>query len=78
VRDCSGVNLEWKEWHIGDAVTSKIRDKCIVGSMCQVVLVLHADNRNNPPRFCELCRRDIAQANMADQAFFFAEARPEL
>ncbi len=45
------IRLQWsepakrKERNIGDAVTSKIRDERIVGPMCQVVLILDADDR---------------------------------
>ena len=46
-----GLRLQWsepakrKERNVGDAVAGKVRDERIVGSMCQVVLILDADDR---------------------------------
>jgi hypothetical protein len=36
--------------------------------MCQVVLVLYANNRNNSPGFCDLCPCDVAEPDVTDQA----------
>src|ERR1039457_6351659 len=41
---------EWKERNVGDAVASKVRDQRIVCPMGQVVLILNADDRDDPSR----------------------------
>ena len=64
-----GEPAERKKWHIGDTVTSKIVDESIVGSMHEVVLVLHADDRSDPSCFGELRGCDITQPDMTDQTF---------
>ncbi len=35
---------KWKERNVGDAVAGKVRYERIVGPMCQVVLILDADD----------------------------------
>ena len=62
-----GEPAEWKEWHIGDTVTSKIGDESIVGSMREVVVVLHADDGSDPSCFRDLRGRDVAQPDMTHQ-----------
>jgi hypothetical protein len=57
---------EWKEWHIGDAAASEIGDESFVGPMCEVVLVLHADDRNDTSVFVDLRGRDIAKPDDGD------------
>jgi len=65
--------LEWsepaegKEWHVGDAVTSKIGYKCIIGSMCEVVVVLYADDRSDLSGFRDLRGRNVAKPDMTHQ-----------
>ena len=58
---------EWKEWHVGDAVTSKIGYECLIGSMREVVVVLYADNRSDPSGFRDLPGRDVAKTDMTHQ-----------
>src|SRR5271168_1028515 len=50
---------EWKERHVGDAVTSKISYERIVGSMGEVVLVLYAHDWSDLPGFRDLLGRDV-------------------
>ena len=45
---------KWKEWHVGDAVTSKIGYECIIGSMREIVVVLHANDRSDLSGFRDL------------------------
>ena len=47
---------EWKEWHVGDAVAGKIGYERIIGPMREVVVVLYADDRSDPPGFLDLRR----------------------
>ena len=42
-----GEPAEWKEWHIGDGVTSKIGYEWIIGPVREVVVVLYADDRSD-------------------------------
>jgi hypothetical protein len=70
VADWSGVNpSEWKEWHVGDTLTSKISYECIIGSMREVVVVLYADDRSDLSGFRDLRGRDVAQPDMTQQIF---------
>jgi hypothetical protein len=59
---------EWKEWHVSDAVTSKIGYECIIGSMREVVVVLYADDRSDLSGFRDLRGRDVARPDMTHQA----------
>ena len=43
-------------------------DQRVVGAMDDVVEVLHADDRRDPARLLDLRRRDVAQAQVADEA----------
>src|ERR1700729_4425641 len=69
-----GGRLEWsktakrKEWHVGDAVTSKIGYECIIGSVREVVVVLHANDRSDLSGFRDLRGRGVAQPDMTHQA----------
>src|ERR1035437_583402 len=60
---------EWKEWHVGDAVASKIGYEYIIRPMCEVVLVLYADDRSDLSGFIDLLGRDIAKPDMTHQTF---------
>ena len=55
---------EWKEWNVGDSVVNKIRYERIIGSMCQVVLILHADDWCDFTRSSDLHGCDVAKADM--------------
>src|SRR5580698_9689633 len=67
--------LQWrepakrKERHVRNPVASEILDERVIGSMHEVVMILYADKRDNPPRFRNLSWRDIAQPDMTYQAF---------
>src|SRR5277367_6794037 len=58
---------EWEEWHVGDGMAGKIVDQGIVGSVHQVVHVLHTDNRSDLSRLRDLRRRDVAQPDVTNQ-----------
>src|SRR5580658_4891813 len=60
---------EWKERHVRNPVVSEILDEHVIGSMHEVVVILYTDNRDHPPRFRNLGGRDVAQPDMAYQAF---------
>ena len=55
-----GPRLQWakpakrKERHVGDTVPPEVRDEGIVGPMRQVVMILDANDRDNPSRFRDL------------------------
>ena len=72
MRQCTRLQwskpTEWKERNVRNAVTREIRDESIVGSLCQVVLILDADDGDDPPRFRDLRGRDVAQPDMTYQA----------
>src|SRR6516165_9595082 len=55
---------QWKEWHVAYALFREVIDKAIIGSMCDVVKVLHADYLRNSPGLCELLPADVAQTQM--------------
>ena len=57
---------EWKEWHVGDSVTSKIGYKCIICSMREVVVVLYTDDRSDLSGFRDLRGRDVAKPDMTE------------
>src|SRR5579872_4157356 len=64
-----GESSEGEEWHIGDAVVRELIDQRIVRAMREVVMILYADDLADPSSFRDLRGRDVAQSNMADEAF---------
>ncbi|HXO32555.1 MAG TPA: hypothetical protein VN901_09415 [Candidatus Acidoferrales bacterium] len=61
VDDWSGMNPEWKQWHVGDAVTSKIGYECIIGSKREDAMILYADDRSDLSGFRDVRGRDVAK-----------------
>src|SRR6185437_4508146 len=51
---------EWKERNVGDTVASEVRDQCIVGPMCEVVVILDADDWDDLSRLRNLRLRYVA------------------
>ena len=54
--------------HKGDAAAGEIVDQSVVGPVCQIVLVLHADDLADLASLRDLQGRDVAEAEVADQA----------
>ncbi len=57
-----------EERHVSDALPAQVSDKLFVVAMGQVVVVLHADHLGNALGLLDLRGRDVAQAQVADQA----------
>ncbi len=59
---------ERKIGHIGDALACELVDERIIGAIGKIIEVLHADDGGDALCLCNLCRRHLADADMADQA----------
>ena len=57
-----------KNGHVSDAHVLKLVDQGVVSPMDDVIEVLHANDLGDAARLSDLSGRDVAQAEMADQA----------
>ena len=49
----------------------EVIDEAIIGAVCDVVKVLHADYLRNSLSLCELLRADVAQTQMTNKSLAF-------
>src|SRR5215472_6404690 len=59
---------QWKEWHVPYTLFREVIDEAIIGSVCDVVKVLHADYLRNSLSLGELLRADVAQTQMTNES----------
>ena len=64
-----------KERHIGDAVAGEIVDHRVVGTMRQIVVILHAGDTRRSAAFGDLLGRCIAQTDVTDEPLRCRSAR---